>query len=107
MKTITKCFLYIAVMCPLGLADFYFALYGIAEGNWIVAALNIIAIVLVVFAIRSAYKTAKGYEKILCDSISDLQFHNMMLLLKDTIKSKEANPKDKDNEVEEHNGTPV
>lgn len=98
MNTITKCFLYIAVMCPLLLANLFLTVQDIADNNSVLAILNSLAVVASCVGIRNAYKIAKGHEKILCEAISVLQAKSAIRDLADFFES-HSNQKDKEDEV--------
>lgn len=99
MNTITKCFLYIAVMCPLLLANLFLTVQDIADNNSVLAILNSLAVIASCVGIRNAYKIAKGYEKILCEAISVLQAKSAIRGLADFFESMESETKGKEDEV--------
>lgn len=113
MKTITNCFLYIAIMTVLCIIDILCLAMNICAYNWWLTALCTVAIVVGVWVILSAYKRAKGYEEIILESV-DSALGLAMLATAKTLRmeAKELLPKieelkkDKKDEVAEDNGTP-
>ena len=107
INTLSKCFLYIAVMCPLILANFYFAFIYIESEKWHIAVLNIIAVVIGIIGIVIVYKITKRIENKMCDNIRTvMNLQAFDLLGKVFAKHPDfnpngfgGNPKDKEDEV--------
>lgn len=63
MKTISDCFLYIAIMCPLELAEIYFCVTNLADGCYWLAIFDFFVCAVGIWAILCIYKTAKAIEQ--------------------------------------------
>lgn len=115
MKTITNCFLYIAILVAAGLLNVLCLGINICERQWWLVALDAVAVVICVWAIRLNYKRAKRLEEYMKKDIQTVMNLQLFDLMRHAFEKHPdafsngfgTNPKTKEDEVEEDNGTPV
>lgn len=114
MRTITNCFLFIAIVVLLCFINILCLGINIRIQNWWMVAMSAIAIAIGVWAIRRCYKQAKDYEETILEAI-DNTFDIAMIAYTKALRSEtkeilsklEEQLKEKKDEVETDNGTPV
>lgn len=107
MKTITNCFLYIAILVVLCFFDILCLGINIRVQDWWGVAMCVVAFVVGVLGIRLCYKRAKSYEETILDAIDNtldiaVLAHAKALRLetKKILSELEELTKDKKDEVE-------
>ena len=115
MNTISKCFLFIAVLCPLALANLCCFVEELLTCKYWMAIFNFFSLAICICGIISTYKQSKKIEGMMRNRIASIEYFQFLSLVGKMFenpfnfnKNGFANEqKDKEDEVEEHNGTPV
>lgn len=114
MKTISSCFLYIAILLVLCFLNILCLEIDIRTQDWWGVAMSAVAIAICVWAIRRCYKQAKDYEETILEAIDNTLDIAMLaytkalrMEAKEMLSELEELTKDKTDEMEEYNGTPV
>lgn len=114
MKTITNCFLYIAISVVLCSLNIIFLVINLYTHDWWNVAMGAVAVAICVWVIRGCYKQAKDYEEIILEAIDNtldvatLAYTKALRLeTKEMLSKLEELSKDKKDEMEDDNGTPV
>lgn len=88
MRTITNCFLYIAILVVLCFLDILCLGINICERQWWLVALDAVAVVICVWAIRVNYKRAKRYEDVIRSALTDLYMRQTIRDFKEFLESR-------------------
>lgn len=115
MKTLTNCFLYIAILLALCFLNILCLGIDIHARDWWGVAMSAVAVAICVWAIRLTYKRAKRLEEYMKKDIQTLLNLQLFDLMRHAFEKYPdafsngfgSNTKDKKDEVEEDNGTPV
>lgn len=114
MRTITNCFLYIAILVAVCLLNVRCLGINIRTQDWWGVAMSAVAVAICAWAIRLTYKRAKQLEEYMKKDIQTLLNLQLFDLMRHAFERHPdafsngfgTNPKAKEDEVEEDNGTP-
>lgn len=104
MKTICNCFLWIVILTELLVINLFFVVNDIALEKYLLAAIGAGAVAFCIVAIARIYKQAIRYEKTIQSALEDLYLRDELRSFKEFLESKKNESKDKEDEVEKHNG---